>query len=304
MKMRLLTIGVGTKGGEISSFLYRKGVKVNKIPLFRCYAILSSVDDINRIKLDEKNKFYLPKSLDVTGVMNEILSRYEIYEGAMLITSLDNEYDVNLTFELGKRLRDVFEDPIIILGVVGGIKDSGEFRSRVRTLKRVSNVLMLTRGDKIEDTLEALNVIARVGEVDLKKRVAGEVVVDTSDFFNAVVSDGFTVLGHARKNLPFFRFFMKRSQLLAIRTQRMLEMVREAVRNLSFEGDVESANSALIVFAGNPDEITMDGLFSCINFIESLNRDMVVRYGDYPIPNARFVSSVVLFSGLRRFKLD
>ena len=302
--MRLLTIGVGTKGGEISSFLYRKGVKVNKIPLFRCYAVLSSVDDVSRIKLDERNKFYLPKSLDVTGVMNEILSRYEIYEGTMLVTSLDNEYDVKLTFEFGKRLRDVFEDPIMILGVVGSIKDSGEFRNRIRALKKVSNVLMLTKEDKIEETLEALKVIAMVGEVDLKKRVAGEVVVDTSDFFNAVVSDGFTVVGYARRNIPFFRFFMKRSQLLAIRTQRMLEMVKEAVRNLSFEGDVESANSALIVFAGNPDEITMDGLFSCINFVESLNRDMAIRYGDYPIPNARFVSSVVLFSGLRRFKLD
>jgi len=302
-KMRLLTIGIGRKGAEISSLLYKKGVKVNRIPLFRCYAILSDVSDIARIRLDEKNKFYIPGSLDVTGVINEILNRYEINEGAILITNL-NRFDVEITTKVGEKLKDVFEDPIMVLGVVRSIEDSGEFRRMVRLLKKVSNVLMLVREDKIVESIEALNVIARVGEIDLRRRVAGEVVIDTSDFFNSVLCEGFTVLGYAVRKLPLFRFFPKRSHLLAIRTKRMLDMVKEAIDNLSFEGDVESAKSSLIVFAGNPNEITMDGLFSCINFIESLNRDMVIRYGDYPIPNARFLSSVVLFSGLRRFKFD
>ncbi|RLI84380.1 MAG: cell division protein [Archaeoglobales archaeon] len=301
--MKLLTIGVGRRGAEISSLLHRKGAKVNRIPLFRCYAILSSVDDVAEIKLKERNKFYIPKRLDVVGVINEILSRYEIHEGAVIITHM-NRYDVETALEVCRKLRDVFEDPIMILGVVGSIEDSGEFRCFVRSLKDVSNVLILTREDKINETVNAFNVIARVGEIDLRKKVAGEVVVDTSDFFNAVLSEGFTVVGYAKRNIPFFRFFMKRSHLLAIRTQRMLDMVREAIENLSFEGDVNSAKSSLIVFAGNPNEITMDGLFSCIDFVEGLNSEMVIRYGDYPIPNARFISSVVLFSGLRRFRLD
>ncbi|ADB57466.1 FtsZ/tubulin family protein [Archaeoglobus profundus] len=302
--MRLLTIGVGTKGAEISSLLYKRGVKVNRIPLFRCYAVLNNLNDVSKIKLDEKNKFYLPKNSDVTGIINEIMSRYEIHEGAMLITSIKEE-DFNVTIELSRKLREVLDDPVMVLGVLS-LKnvDSGELRRRIKSLKEFSDYLLLTREESVNETVEALNILARVGEIDLKRRVAGEVVVDTSDLFNALARDGFTVLGQSKRSIPIFKFFMKRSQLLALRTQRMVEMVKDAVRNLSFNGDIESAKSSLIVFAGNPDEITMDGLFASISFVESLNDGMVVRYGDYPIPRARFLSTVVLFSGLRKIKFD
>ncbi|WP_457550135.1 cell division protein [Archaeoglobus sp.] len=302
--MRLLTIGVGTKGAEVSSLLHRKGVKVNRIPLFRCYAVLDDVDEVGKLKLNEKNKFYLPKSSDVTGIVNEIMSRYEIHEGAMLITSIKEE-DVNVTVELGSRLKEILDDPVMILGILDLKEtDSGELRGKIKKLKDSSDYLILTKDENVNECVEALNVLARVGEIDLRRRIAGEVVVDTSDLFNALTKDGFTVLGQSKRNIPLFKFFMKRSQLLALRTQRMVDMVRDAVRNLSFDGDIRSAKSSLIVFAGNPDEITMDGLFASISFVEGLNEDMVVRYGDYPIPRARFVSVVVLFSGLRKIKFD
>lgn len=302
--MRILTIGVGLKGAEISSVLHRKGIRVNRVPLFRCYAVLNRVEDVGNVKLDERNKFFIPRSLDVTSILNEIMSRYEIHEGAMIITSFDNE-DVNVAVEISRRLKDVFEDPIMILGILNrGDIYSGEIKRKMKQLKDVSDFLILTMDEKIDETVEALNILARVGEIDLKKRIAGEVVVDTSDLFNALSKDGFTILGQAKRGIPFLRFLMKRSQLLAIRTQRMLDLVKEAVNNLSFDGDIETAKKSLIVFAGNPEEITMDGLFASINFIESLNKEMVIRYGDYPIPNARFVSAVVLFSGLRRIKFD
>ncbi|WP_457549011.1 cell division protein [Archaeoglobus sp.] len=302
--MRLLTIGVGTKGAEVSSLLHRKGVKVNRIPLFRCYAVLDDVDEVGKLKLNEKNKFYLPKSSDVTGIVNEIMSRYEIHEGAMLITSIKEE-DVNVTVELGSRLKEILDDPVMILGILDLKEtDSGELRGKIKKLKDSSDYLILTKDENVNECVEALNVLARVGEIDLRRRIAGEVVVDTSDLFNALTKDGFTVLGQSKRNIPLFKFFMKRSQLLALRTQRMVDMVKDAVRNLSFDGDIRSAKSSLIVFAGNPDEITMDGLFASISFVEGLNEDMVVRYGDYPIPRARFVSVVVLFSGLRKIKFD
>ncbi len=296
--MRLLTIGVGSKGGEVLSLLHRKGVRVNGIPLFRCYAILRNLEEVERVKIDERNKFYVQR--DITGIINEIMSRYEIHEGAMVITSME---DVDIAVEVSEKLRDILDDPVISLGIVD-VKDSEEFRNGVRALKKSSDYLILAKESTLYEVVNALNVLARVGEIDLKKRIAGEVVVDTSDLFNALSKDGFTVVGQSKRSLPIFRFFMKKSYLLALRTKRMVEMVDEAVKNLSFDGDVGSAKSALVVFAGNPDEITMDGLFSCINYLESLNGDMVIRYGDYPIPRARFLSAVVLFSGIRKVRLD
>ena len=297
-----MTIGVGSKGAEISSVLHRKGIKVNRIPLFRCYAVLNRFEDVRDIKLSEENKFFLPKTLDVTGILNEIMSRYEIHEGAIVITSFKDE-DVKIAVEISRKLKDVFEDPVMVLGIIN-TRELGNVIGKIKLLKDVSDFLILTRDEKIDETVEALNILARVGEIDLKKKVTGEVVVDTSDLFNALSRDGFTIIGQARRRISLFRFLMKRSHLLALRTQRMLDLVREAIENLSFEGDIETAKSALIVFAGNPDEMTMDGLFASIDFVENLNRDIVVRYGDYPIPNARFLSVAVLFSGLRRIKFD
>ncbi len=311
--MKLLTIGVGKKGAELSSLLARKGVKVNGIPLFRCYAITNSLEDLKSIKLNQKNKFWLmvkDNRVDVRSVLNEILGRYEIHEGSLIITSLDDEFGVLTAVEFGKRLMKYSEDPVIGLGIVPPFDKIGPgvLKQRIRMLKDAVRVLMLTEEGKVGPNLiEALNIIARVGEIDLKKRVAGEVVIDTSDVFNAITCDGFSVLGFSKRRLPIswlYKVLLRReSELIAVRTQRMVEMTEEALQNLSVHGDVETAKSALIVFAGNPNEITMDGMFSCIERIEGLNEGIVVRYGDYPIPRAPYISVVILLAGITRFKL-
>jgi len=82
----------------------------------------------------------------------------------------------------------------------------------------------------------------------------------------------------------------------------MLELTEEALRNVSINGDIEDAKSALLLFAGKQDELTMEGLFSSITMLENINREIVVRYGDYPIPGSRKVSAVLIFSGIRRFR--
>ncbi len=311
--MKLLTIGVGRKGSELSSLLAKKGVKVNRIPLFRCYAVTNSLDDLKSIKLSQKNKFWLlagNDKVDVRSILNEILSRYEIHEGSLIITSLEDEFGVMTAVEFGKRLMDYSEDPVIGLGIVPPFEriSPSELKQRIRKFKDAVRVLMLTEESRIDQNLiESLNIIARVGEIDLKKRVAGEVVIDTSDVFNALMCEGFSVLGFAKRSLPIswlYKILLRReSELVAVRTQRMVEMIDEALQNLSVKGDVETAKSALIVFAGNPNEITMDGMFSCIERIEKLNDSIIVRYGDYPIPRSPFISVVLLLAGITRFKI-
>ena len=310
--MKLLTIGVGRKGAEISSMLSKKGIKVNRVPLFRCYAITNSLEDLKAIRLSQKSKFWLMSSdkVDVRSILNEILSRYEIHEGSLIITSLDDEFGVKTAIEFGRRLMDYSEDPVIGLGIVPSMNSlsPNELRQRIRSFRKSVRVLMLVEEGRMGGMVDALNIIARVGEIDLKKKIAGEVVIDTSDVFNAIMCDGFSIFGFAKRNLPIswlYKVLLRReSELVAVRTQRMVEMVEEALNNLSVRGDLETAKSALIVFAGNPNEITMDGLFSCIEMVESLNKNIIVRYGDYPIPRSTFVSVVVMLAGITRFKID
>jgi len=308
--MKLLTIGVGKKGAELSSLLAKKGIKVNRIPLFRCYAITNSLEDLKSIRLSQKNKFWLMSSdkIDVRSILNEILSRYEIHEGSLIITSLDDEFGVKTAMEFGRRLMDYSEDPVIGLGIVPSSFPPEKLRQNIRSFRKAVRVLMLVEDGKLGGVVDALNIVARVGEIDLKKKVAGEVVIDTSDVFNAITCEGFSVFGFSKRNLPLswlYKVLLRReSELVAVRTQRMVEMVEEALSNLSVRGDLETAKSALIVFAGNPNEITMDGMFSCIEKVESLNENIVVRYGDYPIPRSTFISVVVMLAGMTRFRID
>lgn len=307
--MKLLTIGVGKDGAEVSSLLARKGVKVNRVPLFRCYAVTDRLEELREIRLNQKNKFWI-MSGNVRSVLNEILGRYEIHEGSLIIASLLRESDVRIAVEFGKRLMEYSDDPVIGLGIVPPLErmDFSELRERLRMFKRGVKVLMLVDSGKIDDRLvEAMNVVARVGEIDLRRKIAGEVVIDTSDVFNALAFGGFSVFGFAKRRFPISWLtkilLRRRSELIAFRTQRMVEMVEEALRNLSIKADLSTAKSGLIVFAGNPNEITMDGMFSCIEIVEKINEGMVVRYGDYPIPRAPFVSVVVFLAGMTKFKL-
>ncbi|RLI79033.1 cell division protein [Archaeoglobales archaeon] len=311
--MRLLTIGAGERGARISELLAKKGVKVNRVPLFKCYAISDNIELIGRLKIDDSKKFYIWRdedNVDVKGFLNSVFSSYELIEGSLIITSLNDDYGFITSYRLGLELKELVEDPIIGLAIVPQLGEVSieDVRRRIKRLKEAVDILILFE-DKPEMEkylINSLNVLSRVGEMDIKRRITGEVVVDTSDVFNSLVKDGFSVLGYSSRKLPFSWFkrvlLAGKSELKGWRTKRMIDMVQEAMENLSIQGDIEDAKSALLVFSGNPNEITMDGLFSCISLIERINSKILVRYGDYPIARSTNLSVVLLFSGIRRFK--
>jgi len=156
-----------------------------------------------------------------------------------------------------------------------------------------------------EKIVKSMNLISLVGEVDIKKGRTGEVVVDTSDVFNSLMKPGISAIGCASRKLPHplvKKLFMRKEyQIKGVRAQRMVDMLREAHENLSIGIDEESAKSALFVFTGDPEEVTMDGIFSCISILESLSPEIEVRYGDYPC-KTRELSVVLLYSGVTRLK--
>jgi len=308
--MRLLTIGSGLRGAKIAELLHKRGVKVNGVPLFKCFAVLNTEEHIRSVSLDDERKFYVHGVKgDVSGFVNRVTGLFEIFEGSLVLTSLEDDFGFTTSLELCEKLRKVTEDTVMTLALVPQLDTSsiGEMKKRIRSLKEVSDVLLLFEGDVNAEKkiLDVMNLVALAGEIDLKKRVAGEVVVDTSDVFNALRSDGFAIAGIAERKIPFDPtriIFRRSSELKAIRTRRMIELTEEALKNVSINGDVEDAKSALLLFAGRPDELTMEGLFSSISIIENLSREIVVRYGDYPIPGSRKVSAVLVFSGIRKFR--
>lgn len=306
--MKLLTVGVGLRGAKIAELFHKEGVRVNGAPLFKCFTILNDEAQLRTISIKDDRKFYMRDKKGVTGFLNSLTRIYEIWEGSLVLASLEDDFAFEISLDFCERLKKFSEDPLIYLTLVPSLGDVNisEIKRKMKEIQKVSDVIMVFEGRSEVDhkILNALNLLALAGEVDFKRRVSGEVVVDTSDVFNALKSDGFSVVGFAEQKVNF-DFFKKKSELKAIRTRRILEMLEQAMRNLSINAEIEKAKSALLLFCGPKDEITMEGIFEAINKVESLNEDIVVRYGDCPISPTlitKKVALVLLFSGLRSFK--
>ncbi len=309
--MRLLTIGSGTRGSEIADVMAKKSAKVNRIKLFKCYAVANDIEVLTKLKgIPEKDRFHLavPRAkADVGGVVNSIMERPEIYEGCLIVATLDEDFSYFLGLELAEKVREAMEDPIIGLTTLNIGGEVAELRRRIKEFRKAVDILILFQeSDGVEEKIvKSMNLISLVGEVDMKKGKTGEVVVDTSDVFNAMMKPGISAVGCASRKLPHpvvKKLFMRKEyQIKGIRAQRMVDMLKEAHSNLSIGIDEESAKSALFVFSGDPEEITMDGIFACISILESLSPEIEVRYGDYPC-KTRELSVALLYSGITRLK--
>ncbi len=313
--MRLLTIGAG-KAAKIVDRLAKDGAEVNNVKLFKCYTISETIEELKEIKsVPDNNKFFALWSegnVELRSIINSIMSRYEIYEASLVVSDLTDRFSYVSAVSLYEELEKVMEEPKICLAVIPNLSNPvnvAEVRTRIRNLMKLYDYIFVFEArEGYEDTLvDVFNTLSLVGEIDAKKRSSGEVVVDTSDFLNSLDENGFTVAGFSKRNVGFGfikKFFKKSSaELRGERTKRMVEMIESSLNNLSARGDVNTAKKALIVFSGNPEEITMEGLFSSIKRVEKINSDLIIRYGDYPVPRANFVSAVVLFSGITRFTL-
>jgi len=310
--VRLLTIGSGIRGSQIADYIAKNSVKVNKIKLFKCYAVARDLETLKSLRgIPEQDRFHLavPQSkADVGGVINSIMERPEIFEGCLIVSSLDEDFSYFLGMEIAEKVRESMEDPIIGLTTltIGG--EIAELRRRIKEFRKKVDILILFQemSGVEEKIVRSMNLISLVGEIDLKKGKTGEVVVDTSDVFNAMMKPGVAAIGCASIKLPhplIRRLFMKKDyQIKGVRAQRMVDLLKKAHKNLSIGIDEKSAKSALFVFSGDPEEITMDGVFACISILESLSSEIEVRYGDYPC-KTRELSVALLYAGVTKLKL-
>ncbi|AKG91809.1 hypothetical protein GAH_00861 [Geoglobus ahangari] len=313
--MKLLTIGTG-RASRIADIFASKGARVNNVNLFKTFAIVQSIDSLKSLRhVEDKRRFYAvyrDGEVDVRSAFNNILSFNELFEASFIICDLQDDFSYYTTLRLAEELYRTTEEPKLCLALAPPLESAENVNltfMRVKSLlKAYDSLFLFETRDGFEDVLvKAFNVLSLVGEIDVRRRVSGEVVVDTSDFLNSLSREGVTVVAFNREVLPLkiLRRLKRKSysETVAERTERMVRMFDSSLLNTSARGELKSAKKALIVFSGDPDEITMDGIFECIKAVERMNPDILVRYGDYPVPNARELNVVVLFSGIKKFRL-
>ncbi|RLG57909.1 MAG: cell division protein, partial [Candidatus Hydrothermarchaeota archaeon] len=97
----------------------------------------------------------------------------------------------------------------------------------------------------------------------------------------------------------FFSRLFKKKQYEIGKASRILSVVKRAVKGrLLLPCNYRSANKALIVIAGPPEELDRKGIEKAREWLESTISGTEVRGGDYPLPKEQHVGCVVLLSGI------
>jgi len=229
---------------------------------------------------------------------------------------------------LARRLKTLYSEPVYALGLLpakeeGGLYTLNAARSFMTLAKEVDNLFLFDNelwkkeGETLKDAYASMNdeVVRRFGILigageRFERSGVGQLVVDTSEIINTLKGGGISVIGYAREELPIKSgtlsnlisslFKRKKASIETLdATTRITSLVRRAVMGrLTLQCDVGSAERALVLLAGPPDELNRKGIDRAKVWIEDMIDGTEVRGGDYPIPTSRYVAAVVLLSGV------
>ncbi len=221
---------------------------------------------------------------------------------------------------VAKHLKKIYDEPVYAIGVLPAENEGDIYTlNAARSLKAllpvadavilVDNGAFLRPGESVREAYERINmeivkrvgILCRAGEVKHAKLVA-EKVVDASEIINTLKAGGIATLGYAAeavKREGFLKRLFKKKEYDIGKASRILSVTKRAVKGrLLLPCDYTSAQKALLVIAGPPEELDRKGIEKARQWLESSIRGTEVRGGDYPVPKANQVACVVLLAGI------
>jgi len=226
---------------------------------------------------------------------------------------------------LAEHLRTIYTEPVFGLGILpaqdeGGIYTLNAARSFQTFVRETDNLLVFdndawrSTGESMRGGFDQINeeiarrfgVLFGAGEISDGAAVA-ESVVDSSEIINTLQGGGVSTVGYAREAVEadagsrLSLFGDDEGPAAVDTTNRVTSLVRKAtLGRLTLPCDVEGADRSLLVLSGPPDHLNRKGIERGRKWLESETGSMAVRGGDYPLPDADHVASVVLLSGVHQ----
>ncbi len=233
---------------------------------------------------------------------------------------------------LVRQLKNIYHEPVYVLGILpapeeGKLYSFNAARSLTTLIKEADNTFVFdnsawkNEGESIKSAFSRLNdeivrrfgVLFRAGEMG--KAGVGEMVVDSSEIINTLRGGGISTVGYAIASVTTDR---SKSPLSGIiggitstlkkreateevllgedRTAKIISLVRRAMLGrLTLPCDFSTAERALVLVAGPPDELDRKGIEKAKSWVEENIAGVEVRGGDYPV-RSNFVAAVVLLS--------
>ncbi|OIB56353.1 tubulin/FtsZ family protein [Natrialba sp. SSL1] len=203
-------------------------------------------------------------------------------------------------------LQQVYDVPVYALGVLPGRNEGALYQANagrsLKTLAREADSTLLIdndawheQGESVEGAFKTINqkIARRVGLLFASGEATegvGESVVDSSEVINTLRSGGIATLGYASEVA---------SDDSAENVRTAMSVSRQALLTGTSLPDATTADSALLVIAGDPEKIPRKGVEKSRRWLEDETGSMEVRGGDFPLESDR-LGALVLLGGAER----
>ncbi len=227
---------------------------------------------------------------------------------------------------LCRHLKRIYREPVYALAMIpapeeGRLYSYNAARSLATLVNEADNTFVFDNsawkeeGESVKSAYDRLNeelvrrfgVLFRAGEVG--QFGVGEMVVDSSEIINTLRGGGISTIGYAisdvitktkpKKSL-FSGFGKKEKDDGALtgedKSAKIIGLVRRAMLGrLTLPCDYTTAERALVLVAGPPNELDRKGVEKSKSWVEENIAGIEVRGGDYPV-GSNYIAAVVLLS--------
>lgn len=232
---------------------------------------------------------------------------------------------------LARHLKRIYREPVYVLGLLpapeeGRLYTYNAARSLSTLVNEADNVFIFdnsawkNEGESVKTAYSRLNdeivrrfgVLFRAGEVS--KAGVGEMVVDSSEIINTLRGGGISSVGYAvtevvsertKKKRGLFgglkESFSKKEKTEEVlmgedKSAKVIALVRRAMLGrLTLPCDYSTAERALVLVAGNPNEMDRKGVEKAKSWVEENIAGVEVRGGDYPV-DSNYIAAVVVLA--------
>ena len=234
---------------------------------------------------------------------------------------------------LARHLKRIYREPVYAIGIIpapeeGRLYSYNAARSLTTLVNEADNTFIFdnsawkNEGESVKSAFQRLNnevvrrfsVLFRAGEVN-KGMGVGEMVVDSSEIINTLRGGGITSVGYALSDVISKRTKQQRGLLGGLkdkfggkkeaneevlmgedRSAKIVALVRRAMLGrLTLPCDYSTAERALVLLAGPPDEMDRKGIEKAKSWVEENIAGVEVRGGDYPV-NSEYIAAVVMLA--------
>jgi cell division GTPase FtsZ len=230
---------------------------------------------------------------------------------------------------LARHLKRIYREPVYAIGILpapeeGRLYSYNAARSLSTLVNEVDNTFIFdnsawkNEGESVKDAYSRLNdeivrrfgVLFRAGEVG--KAGVGEMVVDSSEIINTLRGGGISSVGYAISEKVSPRTKQQKKSLFSGLTRsnkdkteqvltgedksaKIIALVRRAMLGrLTLPCDYSTAERALVLLAGPPEEMDRKGVEKSKSWVEENIAGVEVRGGDYPVQSDYIAAVVVL----------